>query len=97
MVKNKVLRGRILSFLYEIAPEGIERLGLLGVFYSRNKIDSIDRELDYLTEKGYISVKEDKHPFKKEKVLIFKILPKGTDLVTGEIEDSAVLLPLEEE
>lgn len=95
-MKNKYLRGKILKLFFEFYPDGVERITLLGIYYQYEKIEDIDKSLEYLAEKGYVSKKENPHPYKiNKKTVFYKITPAGIDLIEGTKNDSGVLIPVE--
>lgn len=96
-MKNKFLRGEILKLLFELYPDGIERVTLIGIYYQFDKIEEIDKSLEYLFEKKYISKIESPHPYKRDKkITYFKITPEGIDLIDGTVaQDPGVVIPVE--
>lgn len=96
-MKNCILRGKILKLLYEVYPNGLERINLISIYYQTDKVDDIEKSLEYLCDKKYILKKELPHPLKEnEKIVSYKILPLAIDLIEGTIEkDSGVVIPLE--
>ena len=96
-MKNCILRGKILKLLSEVYPNGLERINLISIYYQTDKVYDIEQSLAYLCAKKYILKKELPHPLKEnEKIVSYKILPLGIDLIEGTIEkDSGVVIPLE--
>lgn len=91
------IRGQILGFLYKVYPEGVEEIGIISVFYEYHKESYIRKSLQYLVDKGYIEARRLPHPLNKRKDLtIYKILPKGVDLVEGNIRDNTIFIEEEE-
>ena len=97
MTKLNVLRGQVLKLLSEVYPDGINQTSLLGVYHDYNRVDDIIQATQYLVDKEYVERKETPHPYKSsEKVVYFKILPAGIDLIEGNVEqDSGILIPKE--
>ena len=96
-MKNCILRGKILKLLSEQYPEGLERVTLVGIYYQCDKVEDIDKSLEYLCDKKYIVKKEHPHPYKENKKIIFyKITPEGIDLVEGTIkQEPGIIIPTE--
>ncbi len=94
-MKQNALRGTLLDFLKHLYPEGGEIGSINAVFYQYHRIDDISEALEYLADKGYIQKKEIPHPYKKQEVVRwFKILPKGIDLIDGNIpHDPGIDIP----
>jgi len=94
----KALRGQILDFLKRIYPREIEELEIVAVFYQYHRDTEIRQALAYLVDKGYVEVKKVVMPYDKRRYrTLYKVSPKGIDLLEGTIEDPAILLPQEEE
>lgn len=84
--KNNILRGKILSLLHDMYPDGITELDVVGIYYQYHQVDDIKRELQYLADKEYCSKTEYPHPYKKgETIITYKLLPQGIDLINGDI------------
>jgi len=91
---SKSLRGLILDFLKRIYPREIEELEIIAVFYQYHRDTEIRQALAYLVDKGYVEAKKVAIPYDKRKYrTLYKITPKGIDLLEGEIIDDAVLPP----
>jgi DNA-binding PadR family transcriptional regulator len=90
----KSLRGLILDFLNRIYPREIEELEIIAVFYQYYRDTEIRQALAYLADKGYVDVKKVVIPYDKRRYrTLYKITPKGIDLLDGEIVDDTVLPP----
>lgn len=90
-MKQNVLRGKILEFLQHIYPEGADERTIIGVFYEYHHYDAIIDALAYMSDKGYVAMKEVPHPYKKlETIKIYKATPAGIDLMDGTTSDPAV-------
>ena len=95
--KNNVLRGRLLRFFYDARPDEVELVSLMGVFYEYFKVDSIEREVEYLTDKGYTKKREVPHPYKQGVFIsLYSITSSGVDLIEGLKKDMAVAVVAEE-
>ncbi|NLK46489.1 MAG: hypothetical protein GX297_07550 [Treponema sp.] len=96
-MKGCVLRGKLLSLLKNIYPDGIEQTSVVGIYYQLTKVDDILTALEYLTDKKYIIKKENPHPFKNNTIVTYyKISPTGIDLCEGNIEkDPGIVLQIE--
>lgn len=87
-------RGEILTFLREIYPEGAERRTILSVLYQYHDYEPIKQALEYLVDKGYVTRKDVPHPYRNsDTISIYRISPKGIDLLDGLVQDPAVLIP----
>ena len=53
-MKNCILRGKILKLLSEVYPNGLERINLISIYYQTDKVDDIEKSLEYLCDKKYI-------------------------------------------
>lgn len=95
MIKAKTLRGKILQILRE-NTSGLDRDGIVYVFYQYYHIKEIDEALHYLKDKGYI---EEHHiqlaPYRSYK--IYKITAKGIDILDATEQDKGIALPGEAE
>lgn len=96
-MKNCILRGKILKLLSELYPNGIDRSTLVGIYYQYDKVDDIEKSLEYLRDKNFIVRKENPHPYKEnKKVIFYKITPEGVDLIEGNIpEEPGIVIPAE--
>ncbi len=91
------MRYEILDYLNRIYPRAVEEIEIISVFYRLYDVKKIERNLYYLHEKGYIDILEVEIPYlqyKKKK--LFKISPKGIDLLEKRIKDESVPIPEEE-
>jgi len=85
-IKTNFLRGKILRLLKDIYPDGMNQLDIVGIYYQYHKPTDIVRSLEYLSDKEYVVRKEMPHPYKAgESIVWYKLLPKGIDLVEGNI------------
>jgi hypothetical protein len=92
-----MLRYEILDYLNRIYPRAVEEIEIISVFYRTYRTKEIKRQLYYLFDKGYIEAMEIEIPYMHyEKKKLFKITPKGIDLLDRRIHDDSVPLPLEE-
>ncbi len=93
----KALRGQILDFLKRVYPREVEELSIISVFYQYHQDKDIKQALHYLADKGYIEKKEISHPYQRRKVImLYKLTPKGIDLLENTITDDGVILPEDE-
>jgi len=91
------LRYKLLDFLYRVYPEAVEELTIIEVFYEYHRAEDIKKQLQYLTDAGYIDQKETLFRLgSRRKIVQYKIAPKGIDLLNGIIQDRAVPVPEEE-
>ncbi|RME13078.1 MAG: hypothetical protein D6804_00765 [Aquificota bacterium] len=89
------LRGRILQLLKQNIA-GLDRDGIVHVFYQYYKVSEIEEALHYLEGKGYLQAEEVKlKPYISYKV--YRITPRGIDLLDGIETDKGVAVPQEEE
>lgn len=90
---NKVLRGNLLGFLNNIYPDGAVELTIIGVFYQYHRDKDIRRELEFLADKKYISLKIIDNPIKRgSKEKFFKITPEGIEILEGTRKDDSIIL-----
>lgn len=91
--QNKALRGHLIDFLKRIYPREIDELGIISVFYQYYTDTQIRQALHYLVDKGYVEVKELKHPYRERKILrLYKLTAKGIDLAENTISDDGVIM-----
>lgn len=92
LVRKKELRGGLIEFFSGIYPEDVLRESVMETFYEYYRTEHIDKELAYLVDKGYLSVRETTTPFGPsfEKVCRYKLTPAGKDLADGVTVDEAV-------
>jgi len=89
----KELRGKVLFFLSYIAPKAIDTQSIIKTMYEYHQVEDIEKALDYLYEKKLVSRTETLHPFRKrEKLINYKITPKGIDTIEGTLEDPAIVV-----
>jgi hypothetical protein len=93
--KENILRGKLLELLRKVYPEGIDQKTVISILFQYHKADDIITSLEYLTDKEYVVKKEHPHPYiKQEKILWYKLLPQGVDLLDGNIsDDPGILIP----
>jgi len=93
-MKETILRGKLLDLFWKVYPEGIDQTTIKSILFQYHKSDDILTSLEYLTDKEYIVRKEQPHPFlKHEKILWYKLKPKGIDLIEGNIDaDPGILI-----
>lgn len=92
-----MLRYEILDYLNRIYPRAVEEIEIISVFYRTYRAKEIRRQLYYLVDKGYVEFHEIEVPYMYyEKKRLFKITPKGIDLLDRKIFDDTVPVPLEE-
>lgn len=92
-MRNRItaLRGKIL-WLLKRNIHGIDKDGIVHVFYEYYKLSEIEETLHYLEGKGYIQSEEIKlKPYLYYKV--YRITPKGIDLLDGIEEDRGIAIP----
>lgn len=89
-----MLRYEILDYLNRIYPRSVEEIEIISVFYRTYKAKEIKKQLYYLVDKGYVEMSEIEIPYLSyEKKRLFKITPKGIDLLDGQIFDAAIPIP----
>jgi DNA-binding PadR family transcriptional regulator len=90
-MREKLLRGLILDFLNRIYPRDIEKLGVIEAFYKEFKPKDIEKALEYLKDKGYVEEREMEHPVRRfEMIRLYKITPRGIDLIEGTLCDNGI-------
>ncbi len=94
-MKDNAIRGEMLEFLKYVYPEGASLESMIDIFFQYHKDIDVKESLEYLTDKEYILKKELPHPYRERNSLRwFKILPKGIDLLEGNIpEDPGIAIP----
>jgi len=91
MSRGKLLRGYLLQFLRRVYPHGIYAQDIIDVFKHDFHIRTIMANIAYLVEKGYVAEEEKSHPaYRTRKVIIYRLTPKGVDLVEQTINDDGV-------
>ena len=85
-MKPNILRGELLRLLKDLYPNGMEEMGIIAVKRDYYKPDEIRASLAYLVDKEYVCRIETPHPYKEgEKIVGYKIAPRGIDLVEGNL------------
>lgn len=97
-VLNKKLRGDILQLLKNINPSTADENSIIAAYYQYYKPLDIRRALAYLTDSEYIEAVQKPHPFRKyAKTTVYKLAPKGTNLLEGDADDIGVEIIDEED
>jgi len=97
MIKDNVLRGKILDFLRYMFPQGTERSAVVSIFYEYFQSKSIVDALEYLVLKDYVTKREFPHPYRKTETLCtYTLNARGVDLHDGAITDVGVTVPFKE-
>lgn len=97
-MKPNILRGKILTFLRHVYPEGSDGRTIVSIFYQYHRTEDISESLEYLTDKGYVAKRLVPHPYIPQETLsLYKIAPKGIDLVEGNIEEDPGITVLKED
>ncbi len=93
-MKQTILRGKILALLNKVYPDGVDEITVISILYQYHKTEDILSSLEYLVDKEYIDKKQQPHPFlEREYVRWYKLMPKGVDLLEGNIEaDPGILI-----
>jgi len=92
-MKENILRGKLLDLFRKVYPEGIDQNTVISILFQYHKTGDILTSLEYLVDKGYSLKKEHPHPYiKQEKILWYKLTPKGVDLLDGNIENDPGIL-----
>ncbi len=96
-MKNTILRGKILTLLAEFYPNGIEHSSLISIYYQYEKVDDIEKSVQYLVDKDLVLKTVNPHPFKEQKTIeYYKITPDGLDVVEGNVDnDPGIIIPME--
>ncbi len=93
-MRQKALRGKILHLLRKTI-EGLDRDGIVHVFYQYYKLSEIEEALHYLESKGYIQSEEIKlRPRLSYK--LYRITAKGIDVLDGSEEEKGIAVPEED-
>ena len=94
MNKDNILRGKILDILRKIYPDGVDHKTMISILFQYHKTEEISSSLEYLVDKEYVLKKEHTHSFvTQEKIRWYKLMPKGMDLLEGNIDpDPGILI-----
>ncbi|MDR1420641.1 MAG: hypothetical protein LBI86_09725 [Treponema sp.] len=96
-MKHNILRGKLLSFLKYVYPEGADQETVTKVLFQYHKVEDIEEALEYLADKEYIEKKELPHPYKRgELYRWYKIKPSGIDLLEGNLPPDPGIVPVRE-
>jgi DNA-binding PadR family transcriptional regulator len=96
--RDNVLRGKLLSFLRDLFPQGTDRITVIGIYYEYHRQEDIVDALEYLVSKGYVEKREVPHPARKlEKLSTYTINAKGIDLCDGLTMDPGITIISEDE
>jgi hypothetical protein len=92
-VRDNVLRGKILTFLRDLFPQGTDRITVIGIYYEYYRREDIIDALEYLVSKGYVDKREVPHPARKlEKLATYTINARGIDLCDGTTTDPGITI-----
>ena len=96
-MKQNVLRGKTLSLLKKVYPDGVDEITLISILYQYHKTEDVLATLEYLADKGYVEKSQHPHHFKEhEYIRWYKLTPKGVDLLEGNIgPDPGILVQRE--
>lgn len=90
--QTRIRRGEILKVLYRYLPEHVGD-NLLHQIFTEDTPTSINGQLRYLEEKGYIELCKVRKDYSTATVMA-KIKPMGVDLLEGSIDpDPGIILP----
>ncbi|MCL2762204.1 MAG: hypothetical protein FWD36_03220 [Treponema sp.] len=95
MIKENILRGKLLDLLWKVYPDGIDIKSVVSILFQYHRVDDILTSLEYLTDKKYILMKEHPDPVvKQEKFKWYKLTPHGIDLLESNIpDDPGIIIP----
>jgi DNA-binding PadR family transcriptional regulator len=83
----------MLEFLNRVYPSMVIELDIIGVFYRDYRDSNIRKALSYLVDKGYVEAIKKPHPVRRyDEQVLYKITPKGIDLLDGTENDNGILL-----
>ena len=92
-VRDNICRGKILSLLRELFPQGTDQMTIIGIYYEYFKKDDIIDSLEYLVSKNYANKKSIPHPVRKNEIIeTYAINAHGIDLCDGAITDVGITI-----
>lgn len=93
-MRQASLRGKILHLLRR-AINGLDKDGIVHVFYQYYKLSEIEEALRYLEDKGYIQ-SEDIKISPRLSYKFYRITARGIDLLDGIVEEKGIAIPEED-
>jgi len=93
-MRQASLRGKILHLLRR-AINGLDKDGIVHVFYQYYKLSEIEEALRYLEDKGYIQ-SEDIKISPRLSYKFYRISAKGIDVLDGIVEEKGIAIPEED-
>ncbi|MEM1589306.1 MAG: hypothetical protein QW175_02665 [Candidatus Bathyarchaeia archaeon] len=93
-MRQASLRGKILHLLRR-AINGLDKDGIVHVFYQYYKLSEIEEALRYLEDKGYIQ-SEDIKISPRLSYKFYRISAKGIDVLDGIVEEKGIVIPEED-
>lgn len=97
-MKNTLLRGKILRLLFDLYPDGLEHSSIVGIYYQYEKVEEIEKSIQYLCDKKLVEEKNRPHPYRtNQNVKWYKITANGVDLIEGTASaDYGITVPMED-
>jgi len=93
-MRQASLRGKILHLLRKTI-NGLDKDGIVHVFYQYYKLSEIEEALRYLEDKGYIQA-EDVKISPRLSYKFYRITARGIDLLDGIVEEKGIAVPEED-
>ncbi len=93
----KILRGDILTFIYEVAPSKVKESSITHAYFEYYDFKDILRSIHYLKERGYIEAKEVQSPLSPDKKdTFYTITADGMTVVEQTKKDDSVIITKED-
>ena len=93
----KVLRGDILTFIYEFTPCRVKETSITHAYFEYYDYNDIMRSLHYLKERGYIEALEVQSPLSPDKKdHFYTITADGMTVVEQTRKDDSVIITKED-
>lgn len=92
MKQAAIRRGYLINALHMTYPQPIsDRTALLLMIELGFSSADFEKDVAYLSEKGYIEVEDKKFEILPGTLRLLKLTPKGVDLVEGTIKDKGIV------
>ena len=93
----KILRGDILTFIYEVAPSRVKESSITHAYFEYYDFKDILRSIHYLKERGYIEAKVVQSPLSPDKKDVsYTITADGMTVVEQTKKHDSVIITKED-
>lgn len=94
----KLLRGDILSFIYNVFPQIVKDSNIISAYYEYYAVKDIQRSIYYLVERGFLVEEKRTNPIHRgKKDSFFNITAEGMAIVERTAEDPGIYIEEEKD